>query len=67
MYSASAIILGLLTLGPLALPLVWLNPRWNPIVKTVITAAVIVGTLLLCWATAAMYNHLINQIHNLGL
>lgn len=67
MHSTSAVVLGLLTLGPLALPLVWLNPRWNLVVKAVITAAVLVGTLLLCWATAAMYNNLLNQINNLGL
>jgi predicted nucleic acid-binding Zn ribbon protein len=67
MYSTSAVVLGLLTLGPLALPLVWFNPRWNLILKTAITTAVIAGTFFLCWATGAMYNNLINQINNLGL
>jgi protein-S-isoprenylcysteine O-methyltransferase Ste14 len=66
-YSTSAVVLGLLTLGPLALPLVWFNPRWSLIVKGIITATVIAGTILLCWATGVMYNNLINQINNLGL
>ena len=67
MYSTSAVVLGLLTLGPLALPLVWLNPRWNWTVKGVVTVGMIALTLLLCWGTMAMYNSLINQINALGM
>lgn len=66
-FSASAVILGLLTLGPLALPLVWFNPRWSLIVKGIITVVVVVATVLMCWATTAMYNNLIRQINSLGL
>jgi hypothetical protein len=61
------VIIAVLTLGPLALPLVWSNPRYNLIVKAVITVGIIALTFLLCWAMAATYRHLLEQIKNLGM
>ncbi|MCE5186197.1 MAG: hypothetical protein LLF76_08750 [Planctomycetaceae bacterium] len=66
-YSNLTMIGSLLTLGPLALPLVWANPRFKVWVKAVITAATIAFTLLLCWAMVGMYVHLMDQIQSLGL
>jgi hypothetical protein len=62
-----AVIVAIVTLGPLALPLVWSNPRYNLVVKAVITVGIIALTFLLCWAMAAMYNHLFEQIKRLGM
>lgn len=66
-HSTGAIVLGLLTLGPLALPLVWTHPCWTPLAKGIITVAVVAGTIALCWCTLLMYNSLIDQIQTLGL
>ena len=40
-------ILGLVVVGPLALPLVWLSPKFSVIVKILITVATIVLTVLM--------------------
>lgn len=65
--STTTIVLALLMLGPLALPLVWVNPRYSIIVKVVVTIIVIILTVLLCYAMVAMYSHLIKQIESLGI
>lgn len=65
--SNGTIILALLTLGPLALPLVWVNRRYSPLVKGIITVAVLVLTIALCYAMMAMYGYLMNQIQSLGV
>ena len=64
-YTTTTIVLGFLMLGPLVLPLVWKNPRYTLLVKTVITVVMIVLTILLCWAMAAMYRYLMNQVQSL--
>ena len=66
-YSTSAIVFGLLVLGPFALPLVWRNPKYKPITKVIITIVVIVVTIWLCYFTGRMYQELINDINALGL
>lgn len=66
-HSTSVIIFALLTLGPLALPLVWIHPRYSLINKTIVTVGVIILSIMLCYATALAYRNLIEQIHTLGL
>ena len=53
--------------GPLALPLVWINPRYKIITKIVVTVIVIALTIGLYSLTMSMYLHLIDQIKSLGL
>lgn len=65
--STAALVVALLTFGPLALPLVWLNPRFKMHVKMLITIATIVLTIFLCWASVQAYLGLINQIEALGM
>jgi uncharacterized membrane protein YvbJ len=64
-YTNSAIIIGLITIGPLALPLVWKNPKYNPTTKIVITVIVIVVTVVLCYLMGLMYYNFINRLFNL--
>jgi len=45
-YSTRGIVISLVCVGPLALPLVWLNPRWNKLTKLVLTVLVTVLTVL---------------------
>ena len=65
--STPIIVLALLTLGPLALPLVWIHPRWSLINKAITTVGVIVLTVMLCYATAIAYRSLLDQIKTLGM
>lgn len=65
--SNGGLILALLTLGPLALPLVWVNPRYSRAVKGILTVVVVVVTLLLCYAMVGMYRYFLNQIQSLGI
>lgn len=66
-HSTAAVVLALLTLGPLALPLVWSHPRWNLLVKAVVTIGMIILTILLCYALVAMYGYVLNQFESLGI
>ena len=66
-YSTSSLMVALLTMGPLALPLVWLNPRYKGITKIVITMAVIILTIMLCQFAMNTYKSLMDQIKALGL
>ena len=66
-YSTSVVVIGLLCLGPLALPLVWVNPKYKVITKIIITMVVIAATIFFCWLVGKMYQNLMKQINDLGL
>lgn len=66
-YTNSVVVIAILSVGPLALPLVWLNPRYNIAVKVVVTIATIVLTVALFNASIAAYKTLMDQIRNLGM
>lgn len=66
-YSVPALAAALLSLGPLALPLVWFNPRLKPWVKAAVSVGVVAFTIFLCWAMVRMYAHLMDQIRALGI
>ena len=66
-YSTVAIVVGIITLGPLALPLVWKKPEYSVTVKVIITIVVIVITIWLCYAVQRMYDQVMQQIDALGL
>ena len=65
-HSNSTVVLALLCLGPLALPLVWLNPRYKPLTKGLITIIVLVVTILCVYLMGAVYQHLLDQLQALG-
>jgi hypothetical protein len=65
-YSTYTVVIALLCFGPLALPLVWLNPRYKIITKLWVTAVVIAITILAGVAMGSLYSHLIKQIQALG-
>ena len=46
-FSNWTVVIGILIIGPLALPLVWFNKRYTVTMKVVLTIVVIVGTFLL--------------------
>ena len=66
-FSTSAVVIALLCLGPLALPLVWLNPRYRIVTKLAATVIVIALTILFSYLTLNTYLRLTEQIESLGL
>ena len=66
-FNTSTIVIALLCLGPLALPLVWLNPRYKTATKLAVTAIVIGVTILFCYLTVNTYLQLTKQFEALGL
>lgn len=65
--TTSTIVIALLCLGPLALPLVWMNPRYKTASKVIVTVIVIGATILFCYLTVNTYVQLTKQIEALGI
>jgi phage FluMu protein Com len=66
-FATSAIVIAILCLGPLALPLVWLNPRYKIVSKFVMMVIVMGVSILLCYLTVNTYIQLTEQIEALGI
>ena len=66
-FSTSVIVIGVLCVGPLALPLVWFNPRYKLVTKVVVTVIVIAGTVLFSYLAAYTYGRLMDQITGFGV
>ena len=49
-HSRWAVVLGLATMGPFALPLLWSNPQCRPLTKVIVTVVVLALTALLVYA-----------------
>ena len=66
-FATGTVVMALLCLGPLALPLVWMNPRYKPVTKAIITVAVI-GLMVACtYLLGALYAQFLDQFRALGL
>ena len=48
-YSKYAVVIGLATLGPFALPMVWSNPRYSVLTKVIITVLTLAVTAVLVY------------------
>ena len=66
-YATPTIVIALLCLGPLALPLVWLNPRYKLATKAIITVVVLVVTILCMYLVAYAYQQFLGQLTELGM
>jgi len=66
-YGTFAVVIALLIVGPLALPLVWYNPRYKIITKVIVTVIVIALTILFSYLVVSMYRNLIERIEMLGV
>jgi succinate dehydrogenase hydrophobic anchor subunit len=66
-FATSAVVIALLVIGPLALPLVWVNPRYKVITKLVVTVLVIALAVLFSYIVICLYRNLMEQIAILGL
>ncbi len=66
-FSTPTVIIALLCLGPLALSLVWFNPRYKIITKVVVTSLVITLSILLGYLIIKTYFRFIESITELGI
>ena len=57
------VVIALLCFGPLALPLVWYNPRYNPRTKWIVSVLVIIITIIAIWVSMILnaYLHKLTQ------
>lgn len=60
------IVIAFLCIGPFALPFVWLNPRYKPIIKWIVTVLVIIITIWLSIKSIDMYRNLMQQLNGLN-
>ncbi len=65
-FTTSVIVIALLMIGPLALPMVWLNPRYKMVTKLIVTGLVITLTILLSYLVGNIYGNLMKQMEALG-
>ncbi len=61
------VVFALLTLGPLALPMIWTNTRYSLTAKMIITISILSVTIGLCYGMVGMYQYIINQVQSLGI
>ena len=66
-FSTSSVVIALLCAGPLALPLVWFNPRYKPATRLIITVIVLVVTVLCTYLAASVYRQFLDQFTTLGI
>ena len=67
-HSKYAVAIGLATLGPFALPMVWSNPRYGVLTKVLITVLTLAATALLIYALVIMCRYvagLVRQLTNM--
>lgn len=61
------VVIAILCLGPLALRLVWTNPRYKPIVKWLITVVIIILTVFVIMMFYNVMQTTARQLEELGL
>ena len=66
-FATGTIVLALLCLGPMALPLVWINPRFKIVTRVIVTVIVVVGTILCIYMTVHVYQRMLDQLTALGI
>jgi uncharacterized protein (DUF983 family) len=59
------VVIALLCFGPLALPLVWFNPRYNPRTKWIVSILVIIITIISIWIYMILKAFLLNLMQQL--
>lgn len=66
-FSTSVVVIALLSVGPFALPLVWLHPLYKRVTKIILTIIIIGLSIWLYFVTRDLYLDLMHQIEVLGL
>jgi len=66
-FSTNIIVLAILCVGPLALPLVWFNPRYKNVTKIIATVLVVIVTVFCYLYVKSLYSQFDQQLKSLGL
>jgi len=66
-FTTPVVVMALLCLGPLALPLVWVHPRYKIATKLILTVLVFALTVACVYLMTFSYNQLLNQLNTLGI
>jgi hypothetical protein len=66
-FTTSVIVIALISVGPLALPLVWLHPLYNRVTKIILTLVIIGVSVWLYTFTKDLYVTLMQQMKVLGI
>lgn len=66
-FATGSVVIAVLCVGPFALPLVWMNPRYKPLAKVFITLIVAAVTVLAMYLMIYSYERLLNQLTALGM
>ncbi len=66
-FSTSVIIIALVSVGPFALPLVWLHPRYHIATKVILTIIIIGFSIWLYIMTRDTFTSLMQQLKVLGM
>ncbi len=66
-WSTPFLIFMILSFGPLALPLLWFNPRYTASQKLLWTVAIAIATYFLVVASMGAFKTLMQQARDLGL
>jgi hypothetical protein len=61
-HSTYAVVIGLATLGPFALPMIWSNPRYTALMKVTLTILTLAVTALLVALLVIVFVRLMEQI-----
>ncbi len=59
------VVIAFLGVGPLALPLIWYNPRYKPMTKWIVSVVAIIVTIWLCIKSIDLYQSLMKQMGDL--
>ncbi len=65
--SKKFLVMAFLGVGPLALPLLWINPKISMVQKVLWTAVTVAVTWWLIVVSMQTYQHLMQQLKDLGL
>ena len=66
-FSTPFVVITLLLIGPLALSLVWINPRYKVITKVIISILVIVFFFLVGYMAIQIYSRFLDSITERGI
>ena len=66
-FTTSIVVIALLSVGPLALPLVWLHPEYKRSTKIILTIGIIIFSIWCYYVTQSLYQDLKQQMKALGL
>jgi hypothetical protein len=66
-FSTTVVVIALLSVGPLALPLVWLHPRYKKVTKIILTIIIIGLSIWSYILIKDVYLSLLQQMKAMGL